>query len=548
MTSRVAPAGRDGGVLVAGVHALDLAESAALARELPGLRDLLHADDGGSERTADTEDAVAGDRELVRRVLRVVQGHPKLMELADAAARGGREQLAARLDAAEHAAAEEGAGGGILDTFFRDGATALGAGRLLEALAGWTTAVVGQLPGPAALMARFLACLEDTDRASWVIEATWAGLWRRLAEPGDPPDPAPLLAVLAAAALVQPDPPPGSGSQDEDGEVVSYRMHPGVAAAIRAAAPPEVAAAADAEAGEFWRQVSDAARQREGGEAGQVVVRAGLAAAPYLLRRQDWNTASLLLEHAIRRDYSPGTVQAALPALRAIAAATRAPQDLGGLARALAAVDPAGAEAMMREALARGKAGGDFRVASSVAGDLVNLLRDAGRLREALDLAGQMAGYTARAGLGPWTQLGDEGRRLQILGLMGDHQQVLGQIAALRARIDALPATPAGNETARPWNVRETTLDTGHSSALALGEWQQALDLNAAILASRQARGAGPHEIARTRFGDYAPLLRLGRLQDAGRLLAGCQQVFENHSDLRALAVVLGARSDLENQ
>ncbi len=68
---------------------------------------------------------------------------------------------------------------------------------------------------------------------------------------------------------------------------------------------------------------------------------AGLAAAPYLLRRHDWDTASTLLEHAIVRDGSPGVIQAALPALRRIAAATQAPKDSAILGRALRTVDPA---------------------------------------------------------------------------------------------------------------------------------------------------------------------------------------------------------------
>jgi hypothetical protein len=36
---------------------------------------------------------------------------------------------------------------------------------------------------------------------------------------------------------------------------------------------------------------------------------------------------------------------------------------------------------------------------------MVNLLRDTGRLSEALELAGQRAQYTRHAGLGPWNQL-----------------------------------------------------------------------------------------------------------------------------------------------
>ena len=113
-----------------------------------------------------------------------------------------------------------------------------------------------------------------------------------------------------------------------------------------------------------------------------------------------------------------------------------------------------------------------------------------------------MAEYSRRAGLGPWTQLADQAQQLQILGLMGQHRQVLDQIQALRDQMDKLPATRADNETIEPWNVRETILNIGCASALALGEWQQCLDLNAAILASMRARGASAYEIIRFRYND----------------------------------------------
>ena len=161
----------------------------------------------------------------------------------------------------------------------------------------------------------------------------------------------------------------------------------------------------------------------------------------------------------------------------------------------------------------------NFRLASGAAGALVNLLMDYGRLREALDLADQEAEYTRQAGLGPWTQLADQAQQLQILGMMGQHRQVLDQIQALQAQMDTLPATSGRNETVKPWNVRETILNIGYFSALALGEWQQCLDLNAAVLASKHARGASAYEIIRIRFNDYSPLIELGRLADAERIL-----------------------------
>ena len=536
LTSRIPPAGLGSPVLALPVHALDLAESAALARELPGLRGLLHAD-AGPVRDLD-EGAVAAHRNLVRRVLHVVQGHPKLMELA-AAATTDPARLGAQLDAAETAA-----GGQVLDAFFRDGTTTLDAAHFLDALTTWTATTLAGLPGPARLMAQFLACLEQDDRQSWIIDANWADLWHPLGQPGDPPDPTPLLAALTAAALIQPDPLPG---QDQGSPApVTYRMHPGIGQGISAAAL-DVQAATDTELAATWYQVSDQALQQQGGEAGRTVIRAGLAAAPYLLRLQDWDTAGALLEQALIRDESPATIQAALPALRAIADATQAPEALGSLARNLAPMDPTSAETLLRAALAQAGADENFRVASGVAGDLVYLLRNTGRLRDALDAASQMAQYSRRAGLGPWNQLADHARQLQILGMMGQHRQVLDQIQALQDQMDKLPATRAGNDTVDPWNVREMILDVGRRSAQALEEWQQCLDFNAAILASEGARGASAYEVIRSRYNDAAPLIELGCLADAERILLEAQQAYEDQDDIARLQLVLATRAALED-
>jgi tetratricopeptide (TPR) repeat protein len=538
LTSRIPPSGlgADPAVLTVPVHALSLGEAVALARELPNLRGLLHAD-AGPVRSAPDAAVVAKDRDRVRRVMRVVQGHPKLLEFADAAA-ADRDRLDAQLATAEQAADGHG-----LDAFFRAGVSGLEPGAFMDALTSWTTSTLAVLPEPARLLAQFLACTEDQDRSSDIVDATWADLWQRLERPGDPPDPGPLLTVLAGAALIQPD---TSAVADGDAASVVYRLHPGVAVAITAGAGPETGAAVDAELAAFWVQVSSQARDWEGGERTRLVVRAGLAGAPYLLRRRDWDTASTLLDDAINRDGSPGTVQAALPSLRRIAAATGAADAQAILARALATVDPAQAEQLLRGALDTAAGNGDYRLASATAAKLANMLLASGRLREALDMLTVQVDYTRRAGLGPWTQLGDQAQRLQIVSDLGEHEHVLAQTGQLREQMARLPARPAVDDPSIPWNVRELILNTGHTSAIATGQWQLCLELNAEIAASERERGAGAHERTCTRFNDTGPLIELGRLDEAGQLLRHCQRVFEEHRDIPRLATVLSTRASLE--
>ena len=78
-------------------------------------------------------------------------------------------------------------------------------------------------------------------------------------------------------------------------------------------------------------------------------------------------------------------------------------------------------------------------------------------------------------------------------------------------------------------------------------EWQQCLDLNAASLASKRARGASAYEIIRFRYNDARPLIELGRLADAERILLETQQAYEDQNDIARLQRVLGTRAILES-
>jgi len=272
------------------------------------------------------------------------------------------------------------------------------------------------------------------------------------------------------------------------------------------------------------------------------------------MRRQEWGLASALLEQVLQRDLSPATIGAVLSMLGRIAEATKGTDRelelgvAGVLARAfLAAGRRDEAKARMREVVARATACGNHRLASAMAGYLMNLLRDAGRAEEALRLFETKKEATRQAGLGPWTQLLDEVRRLQLLADLGRYDEVLAEVETLRPRMDALPLTGAQDETVNPWNVRETLLDTGRSAAMGLERWEQALSFNAEVVPSKRARGASALELAWTRFNDYKPLIGLGRYSEAYALLMKCREVFESEGYLAGLGKVFSALADLED-
>ncbi len=335
-------------------------------------------------------------------------------------------------------------------------------------------------------------------------------------------------------------------------ELTHYGLHPGVAESGRKEADPQVLAAADTELADYYRAVWRHGLKTETSGGGPIVVQAARRAAPYLIRARRWKEAATLLEDMIARDQAPAALNWAIPLLRRIAEETREtklrPQTAGILAKALRIVGRGReAEQTFRELIGRCEAQGDDRTASNSAGDLVTLLRTAGRLDEALEWAERKIELTVQAGLGPWTQLLGEGQRLQVLVAVGRSREVLHAVAEHRKRFDELPEKSDAEETATPWNVREVLLNTGWFAAMDLKEWQTALELNAEVAQSERRRNASELEIAGTRFNDYGPLLGLHRFDKARRLLEACRDVFQQHQHHALLGKVYTALADLED-
>jgi hypothetical protein len=322
-----------------------------------------------------------------------------------------------------------------------------------------------------------------------------------------------------------------------------------VAAAGRGQAGDAFQAAVDREAAAFWTTVFDHGLEQE---TGWLVVSAGRAAVPYLLRLGESNLSLRLLEQVINRDQSPGTTAALLPVLRQLAEDARGSDDGTGagllVARALADIDPDASERQLRSLLTAALARDDYRSASPISLYLVNNYLRAGRLTEALAMAGERMEYTRRAGLGPWTQLQDEALRLQILNQQGHAGEVLAEVTRLRQQIAELPEQSDQPDAAVPYNVRELILDTGRSAALRLKRWEDALALNAEFQESMRRRGASAFEIARYRFNDYTPLLRLGRIAEARSLLLDCREIDERENNTYELGKDLTALADVEDE
>jgi hypothetical protein len=95
--------------------------------------------------------------------------------------------------------------------------------------------------------------------------------------------------------------------------------------------------------------------------------------------------------------------------------------------------------------------------------------------------------------------------------------------------------------------AREELLGAGREAALRLGRWDEALELNAAVVASIRGRGAPDTEIARARFNDYGPLFELDRVDEALEMLLECREVFKRAYDIEMLGMVFDALAATEH-
>jgi hypothetical protein len=531
-----APAGTAAplGLATAAVDALSLDEALLLVAELPHLRALMHGElDAIPDRDAPR---------LTRGVLKAAQGHPKLLELADGQA-ADPARLAALLKAGDQAWRLVG---GVPAGFFAGSPAQASSGDYLQVLDAWTRTVCAGLTRGERTLFGFLCCLEEKDRTPAVVGGNWSDLWQRLSLPGSPAALGPLVYSLGACGLLTI-------------HAQKYEIHSGVAAAGRAQADGALQDAVDRELAVYWitriedaqaqeARVQEDQRQDDESSGSASVVHAALAGVAYLLRLDQWEPAAEMLQEALIRDASRETAAAVLPAIQRVASARPGPTIMGVLAQALEAVDPAKAEHRMRASMAAAAASGQYMQAASAGGSLIYYCCQKGHLAEALAIADEAASYTRRAGLGPWSRLLDEVRPLAVRSLMGEADHVFSEARRLSEYASTLSETSDRPESAIPWSVRETLLDLQNAAAVQLERWSEALEVNAALLTSMRGRGTLPTAIARAAINDYAPLVKLGRYDDAYTCVSECRQVFAKANDLAALTITLGCLADLEDK
>ncbi|MFI9614486.1 CHAT domain-containing protein [Streptomyces sp. NPDC052023] len=538
LTGRVRPPGPGPRVPTEPVDLLNPDEALLLVRELPHLARL-------ADGRAPGVTPAAGRRHLTG-LLDLTQGHPKLLELADGQA-ADPARLTALLGSAVRARAEAGL---VPEGFFTAGPSAIRDDDHVRVLRVWAGGIADALaPAPRDLF-HVLCCLQETDRTRPVLDHNWPDLRAGLGHPDAPLDP--LLDTLVRCGLLTRRSAPAPHRTRE-----SYDIQPAVAAEGRTRAGETFRQLVDTRMAGYWVRVFEMAWRREGTGAegahlaGPVLARAGLSAAPYLIRQRIWQGAEALLQAVLRRDGSRATRARVLPVLRRLAAlaatGTGAPPPHGSLAEVLWATDPAAAERQARVALAEALQRQDHAGAATAAGALAGLCLRTGRPADALAFADAEIAHAREAGLGVWTRLLGEVHRLHVLVEQGESGRVVAEAAVLLRRMRELPRKQVGAEGVLWWEVWEELCDTAQRGAVDAGEWRTALEYNAELCASTAGRGAPAAERAQARLPAYMPLLRLGRVQEALDLLEECREVFEAAADDLLLGEVFGALATVED-
>src|SRR5450432_1230253 len=167
----------------------------------------------------------------------------------------------------------------------------------------------------------------------------------------------------------------------------------------------------------------------------------------------------------INKDKSPAAMAESLPLLQQIAESTEGTGEgllnAGIFARALRAAGRlVEAAAVLQKVEQQAVDLGQYRPAVAAAGDLANLLWQAGYVEEALATVDRGREHIRAAELGRWTLLANEVQRLQILSALERHEEVLAAVETWRRRMQGWPELGGENETVVPWNVREALLNT----------------------------------------------------------------------------------------
>jgi tetratricopeptide (TPR) repeat protein len=504
----------------------------------------------------------ADDEALAQRVLEVSRGHPLILQRLGALAhdRPALRQALERI---------RGEGYHTLPDLFQQARTDAERERerrYLEDVAVGSVDLLIERAPPLARRLLWVVTLASEPVTEVLIRSIWSGQTLEQASAEDvPPVPpvGPLLAELRDAGLL---------AVEGGGDGTAYSFHE----LVRERAAARMEAHLEERGGRTAEQVWEAYGERyaaafnalsESGKAGARVqaAEAGRRALSYLVRAGAFQHLGSFASGLVTGTRDSTLLRGVIAELGAVADQVPAGKDRWSVRTYLAdalrmAGQPDQALPFYEQAAAEAEEAGAWRDVGAICQNWGNALGDIGSLDRARETYRRSADAKRKAGAPRVDVLGSELEALRIDIMQGGAEGVLPEI---EKRLDEVRGWWQRHRSGEP--VAEApnrvllgralvgALDIADDANSALERWQACLDLIAESEEVERGLGEGEHELARTRANHYWPLLRLGRLDDAQRVLEGCLAVFAKVGDLSdqsraitGLASVWKERGDID--
>ncbi len=384
------------------------------------------------------------------------------------------------------------------------------------------------------------------------------------AEPAEPAEPVgPLLEALHEAGLLSREAQTGK-ADDQPASGVTYGCHE----LVRERVDAWMQAHADERGGRTATQVAVGYGQRYGAafkqlqssgrpDARTAAAEAGRRALVYLVRAGEFEALGSFASDLVTSTNDPGLLGHIIAELRAVA--EQVPEGKNRwhvrtyLADALTNCGrPDQALPLYEQAVAEAEQAQHWGDVATVTGNWAGALRNVGQLDAAKAMLLRSAEAEGKAGRPAVNIVGSELEALRIDVMQGRAEQAwpdietrLDQVRGWWQAHEQGATVPEAPDTEFLGRVLVSGLDIAQEAKRALEHWEDIIALLEEIEAVQEARGESEQQRARTRFNQYGPLLRLGRLDEAQRILEHCLAMERRAGDLMGESKVLSALADL---
>ena len=300
------------------------------------------------------------------------------------------------------------------------------------------------------------------------------------------------------------------------------------------------------------------ALQMAGGEGSRErAVEAGRRGISYLVRARAFDQLGSFASEVVNSTRDPRLLHRVIAELAGVVEQIPAGEARWSLRTYLAdALDNAGrsdaALPFFEQAAAEAEEAGHWSDVGWICQNWASALVNVGRLDDAKSTYLWSADAKQKAGSPRVKVLGSEIEALRIDVMQGGEETALQEVESRLQEVRtwwrrhrAGKPVPEAPDPAFLARVLIGSLNIALQANLALDRWEACLDVLTESEETKQALGEGEHELARTRFNRYGPLLRLRRLDEAQRVLEGCLNVFRGVGDLPNECKALSALASL---